>query len=155
MKSLFFLIVPVLFGIMLSCTEEVIVKSVEAKYKEFDASILSVDADDEDVDPDSLLTIEQLRTKYMYHKTYDKYLDIAEDGRLIFSMSEEEWLSTGLPKSYYDAIIQSFSSFNHRFADIKDNAERNRIKEALQEGKTNYSKKWSERYAKVKHLIKD
>ncbi|MDR1595180.1 MAG: hypothetical protein LBS43_11980 [Prevotellaceae bacterium] len=127
MKSLFFLIVPVLFGIMLSCTEEEIVKSVEAKYKEFDASILEVDADDEDVDPDSLLTIEQLRTKYMYHKIYDKYLNVAEDGRLIFSISEEEWLSTGLPKSYYGPIVQCCSSFNHRFAGIKDTAERNEI----------------------------
>jgi hypothetical protein len=153
MKSLFFLIVPVLFGIILSCTEEEIVKSVEAKYKEFDVSILSVDADDEDVDPDSLLTIEQLRTKYMYHKIFDKYSDVAEVGKLIFSISEEKWLSTGLPKSYYDAIMQNFSSINHRVDGIKDNAKRNDTKKAFQEGKANYSKKWRERYAKVKHLI--
>jgi hypothetical protein len=153
MKVLFFLIVSISLSIMFSCTKEEIVKRTEAKYEEFDVEILGLTGEDDEDYPDYLLTKEQLRTKYKYHETRDKYRDITKDGKIVLRMSEEEWLSTGLPKSYYDGMIRSYNDVNrHTFA-ITDSAARNGRIEGMRKGFAIYSKGWRRRYDKVKHLI--
>lgn len=154
MKNLLFsLIVFISLSIMFSCTEEEIVKHIEAKYIEFDMSILAVAGENEYDDPDSLLTMEQLRTKYKYHELFDKYHEITEDGMYVFHMSEEQWLSIGLPKSYYDNIILNFIDLNCSLSKITDSIIRSRRIESYYRGRANYRQCWHKGYAKVKHLL--
>jgi hypothetical protein len=145
MKVLYYLLIAsVSLSIMFSCTEEEI-----AKYKELDFSLVMVGS------PDSLLTREQLRTKYKYHEICDKYMDIAEDGRLLFRISEEEWPATGLPKSYYDIVIRDFNSVNRYVSAMTDDTLKNRTIKSFHKALADYRQGWRERYAKVKHQIED
>jgi hypothetical protein len=157
-KSIFFnaICVLVMSFCLVGCSRNDSVRAVFSdsnKYTEFDMSILAVAGENEYDDPDSLLTIEQLRTKYKYHEIFDEYMEITEDGMMVFRMSEEQWLSIGMPKSYYDNIILNFNDVNRSLSKITDSIDRSHRIESYYRGLAQYRQSWRKGYAKVKHLL--
>lgn len=65
--------------------------------------------------PDSLRTPGQQQLCDRLRQTVAEYLRV-EDGRLVFTLSEREFLERGIPKVYYDKLLQDLADAN-RWAD--------------------------------------
>lgn len=65
--------------------------------------------------PDSLRTPEQQQLCDRLRQTVAEFLQV-EDGRLVFTLSEQEFLERDIPKVYYDKLQQDLADAN-RWAD--------------------------------------
>ncbi|MDR3245037.1 MAG: hypothetical protein LBT50_01230 [Prevotellaceae bacterium] len=109
-KTLKFLITIVLAGCMLSCENRNV------------ANVSMSDSSDlqkymENVSLDSIFmskskTEEQLQIFNKVGAIYLTNIDII-DGKMVFLMTEDEFLAEGFPKSYYNSLMRDIDFWNH------------------------------------------
>jgi hypothetical protein len=105
MKAIRFLLIFVLADcfLLLSCENKDTTAYLQ-RFLEFSESDL--------FGPDSLLTPEQIQSKYKLFEVFILNTEVRND-KVVFLMTEDEFLTEGLPKSYYDLIKRSIKETNY------------------------------------------